>query len=36
MATTRLVTYVPPPPPTGIYPFITTIWHAFNQSINVI
>ena len=34
MATTRLVTYVPPP--TGIYPFITTIWHAFNQSINVI
>ena len=23
-------------PPTGIYPFITTIWHAFNQSINVI
>ena len=25
-----------PPPPTGIYTFITTIWHAFNQSINVI
>ena len=37
MATTRLVTYVPPPPPpTGIYTFTTTIWHAFNQSINVI
>ena len=29
-------TYVPPPPPMGIYTFITMIWHTFNQYINVI